>query len=112
MRPPRAPVAAGTLPGVPVRCNQPRSAKATASFASPSKKSSSKRTTLRPGRSDGDGVDQRQVLRAAAGQDDVVDRLREEAPVRVGDRARGEAYRGGDDVLGARLGVAPRGSAR
>ena len=42
-RGPRAPVAAGTLPGCPCSVRYPRSAKATASFASPEKKMSSKR---------------------------------------------------------------------
>src|SRR5216117_1341229 len=42
MRVPRAPVAEGTFPGRFVTCRYPSNAKATASFASPSKKSSSK----------------------------------------------------------------------
>src|SRR5437867_3826681 len=41
-RGPRAPVAEGTFPGRLVTCRYPSNAKATASFASPSKKTSSK----------------------------------------------------------------------
>src|SRR6266566_1769097 len=46
-RGPRAPVAAGRLPGFPITVSRPRNAKATASFASPSKKSCSNSTTGR-----------------------------------------------------------------
>src|SRR5205807_6238916 len=46
MRGPRAPVAEGTFPGRLVMCKYPSNAKATASFASPSKKTSSKCRTF------------------------------------------------------------------
>ena len=106
MRGPRAPVAVGTLPGRFVTWRYPSNAKATASFASPSKKTSSKWRTRYRSRGFYDRGEQRRVLRAAARYEHFADRLGDEAPVGIGDAPRRQLHRRRDDVLVARSGRA------
>ena len=96
---PAAPVAVGTFPGRPARCRYPSNAKATASFASPSKKVLSKSRTSLGATCSAIASHERRVLRTSTGQENFRDGLGDESLVRISDTARGEQHRRRNDVF-------------